>query len=538
MFDLLGVIVQADPALVAAWMILALGLGMYPVGLLMPCSTCCKRECYNCITTEPPDYDQDISTGTPPNTITVTFPTWPATLLGQYRHLIRMYPSLGNTWSPPYPPATGRVTATDGGGAITAVEVLHSSNGYARVVGGVVEVDTPRVFITNASTGGCAPTLTPVIEDDENSPDFGKIISITITNGGCNHDYRQEEVVSECCSDVFSGRSFVLRRNPLDECEFTYENCEGFGWTTLSMYIGSSDPFPLVLHTQSGDECHSHWTATTPMADCDDFSMTLEAGDAEAVATVAGGGAYGLTRPCNLAACLDNCYTGDDCPLPPEVYGAGACRLLGPGGSYALCNESRKLSVTISGVVDDPDGWSGGGAEGTLAVVGPEPDGGAIAAALNNTFVFPSGQYASVYNANGDAASVYVDCWQHEDHGEFVIDMGGGLTITLTATSDWNTFGDGVRVIGVTVEVLYTESKPNDWPFYATQFTRSQTVALSDTPPVVSGNPCGCKKFYDCSFSGSGAMANGPETTADPKHFWLQGRFVDFSNATLTISLA
>jgi hypothetical protein len=161
LFDLLAVVVQTDPAPIAGWMLLLLAIGMYPVGLLFPgCCACGSSPCSNC------------TTGTLPDTVTVTFPAWDDEMLGEYRHRISI--SAPPEWTTPRSRASARVGETTAG-AITTVEILDGGAGYA-LVGRV----SPTLTISGG--GGAGATFTPTLTSS-GTPATWTLASATASGG-------------------------------------------------------------------------------------------------------------------------------------------------------------------------------------------------------------------------------------------------------------------------------------------------------------------------------------------------------------------
>ena len=161
MFDLLAVIVQADPAPFAAWAILLLALGMYPLGILLPsCCACGNAPCENC------------PTGTLPNTVTVTFPAWDDEMAGAYRHRIAI--STITDWAAGAVRPSARVSETVDG-EITQVDIIDGGSGYA-LVGRVAPT------LTLSGGGGTGATFTPTLTSS-GTPDVWTLASATASGG-------------------------------------------------------------------------------------------------------------------------------------------------------------------------------------------------------------------------------------------------------------------------------------------------------------------------------------------------------------------
>ena len=159
MFELFATIANADPAPVAAGLLLLLALGMYPVGILLP-SCCACASCQNC------------PTGTLPDTVTVTFPEWDDEMAGAYRHRIAI--STITDWAAGAVRPSARVSETVDG-EITQVDIIDGGSGYA-LVGRVAPT------LTLSGGGGTGATFTPTLTSS-GTPDVWTLDSATASGG-------------------------------------------------------------------------------------------------------------------------------------------------------------------------------------------------------------------------------------------------------------------------------------------------------------------------------------------------------------------
>lgn len=157
--ELFASVAQADPAPIAAGMLLLLALGMYPVGILLP-SCCGCKACEEC------------PAGILPDTVTVTFPEIDDEMLGAYRHRIAV--STTTAWAAGAGKVSARVSETVAG-EITAVEILDGGSGYA-LKGRIA----PTLTITGG--GGTGATFTPTLTSS-GTPAVWTLASATASGG-------------------------------------------------------------------------------------------------------------------------------------------------------------------------------------------------------------------------------------------------------------------------------------------------------------------------------------------------------------------
>lgn len=179
-----------------------------------------------------------------------------------------------------------------------------------------------------APSAGAGAEITATVEDDPESPNFGKIVSLTIANGGDDYLAWQWRN-TKCCGDFYNGMSVVLQKSQTNQCVYEHSMC-GVGnlhYRTGRVrveYRGPTLP-PLVLLTSEANVsespgsaiCNVTMTSTTNVTDCS--AMNFEAvSPSGATASVSAGGTYASTflnpggRSCFI------CCKGDSL-LPDEV---------------------------------------------------------------------------------------------------------------------------------------------------------------------------------------------------------------------------
>jgi hypothetical protein len=245
------------------------------------------------------------------------------------------------------------------GGAITAVDVTAPGQYYREDASQTPYVATVTVTVASqtAPSGGTGATFTATVEDDPESPNFGKITALAVANGGTGY-LAWKWVANACCGWQLNGMPIVLKRNRLSflgPCVYSHAICGG--WTSQSysgppyvrysngymriavLYNGPTSP-PVVYiaregrppGTGSSDDigpaCGVTMTAAEPIANCDEFSFT--ASNVHGVtASVEPGGSYdehfkgkhgSHTAEIPWASCTQCCQGADDIPQEVEVY--------------------------------------------------------------------------------------------------------------------------------------------------------------------------------------------------------------------------
>jgi hypothetical protein len=267
--------------------------------------------------------------------------------------------------------AYGEVSSVDSSGAILAVDVWNqgefykdsgeiesvavSSGGqYFRIAsepdavvqaGGVYyreDASVPPyvspVTVTisqQAPSTGTGAELTATVDDDPESPTFGKITSVTITSGGSGY-LAWKWVSTECCGHYMNGKSFVLRRSGPGgsqfaviggvqvprECTYYHVMCGGWEksasgitgptyWEINKNFrdqvirVGYRGPLlPPVADVSRSEltgatliadfpyldtKCAASFTTDALISDCDDFEFTGTTEDGKTISVVAGG---------------------------------------------------------------------------------------------------------------------------------------------------------------------------------------------------------------------------------------------------------
>lgn len=159
---MLEFLANVDPMSLPLWAVLLFAAGMYPVGMFLPCSSCCG--CASCIT------------GKLPDTLTVTFDGLPEQVPGPDLCTLTFSSCYGYG-------AAGKVTSPGGDpvadkGPITAVALTNGGSGYAKL--GRVE---PTVTASGGSGTGATLTVTLAEDADECGIPFWKVDSVSVADG-------------------------------------------------------------------------------------------------------------------------------------------------------------------------------------------------------------------------------------------------------------------------------------------------------------------------------------------------------------------
>jgi hypothetical protein len=215
-------------------------------------------------------------------------------------------------------------------GEIVAVNVFSGGEYYRENPAGQSYLDDVTIDVFGIEPGdGSGATFAAVIDGDPDSPTFGQITGITVTNGGDGYlEFKDQQV---CCGDFYNGRPFVLKRkgvpaeplesawptsvngliffpDPPDECRYEHRFCGmvselGTRGSLNVYYLGPSQPAVVELVSQVLDNslvsfpraCNanreSRLLATENIDDCSAFSFTAT-NDAGVSATVEPGGEY------------------------------------------------------------------------------------------------------------------------------------------------------------------------------------------------------------------------------------------------------
>ena len=190
----------------------------------------------------------------------------------------------------------------------------------------VAEV-TVTVASQAAPSEGTGATFTATVEDDPESPNFGKITSLTIDDGGDDYlawKWRN----TKCCGSYYNGLSVVLRRNG---CEYLHRMCGvgnlNFGLGSVSVaYRGQSLPPVVTLVSESGSSafsslCNVTMTAESNVADCSTWDGVVATASGGQTATITAGGEYDESfRTAGGISCFICCK--GDAPIPGEIEAA------------------------------------------------------------------------------------------------------------------------------------------------------------------------------------------------------------------------
>jgi hypothetical protein len=186
-----------------------------------------------------------------------------------------------------------------------------------------VDVDV----IQELPSDGTGAVISAVVEDDTQSPDFGKIVSLSLDDGGDGYvAWRYKKV---CCG-YYNGMTVVLRRgvtprgsSGFSSCEYGHRFCGSYsvfdyqGYLSVT-YHGPNTPPTVFLAAEynvaentsrQARMCDTTFTASEPITNCSNMSFTATAPNG-AVATVVAGGDYdaeyratGNCHPCSQGLC-------------------------------------------------------------------------------------------------------------------------------------------------------------------------------------------------------------------------------------------
>jgi hypothetical protein len=202
---------------------------------------------------------------------------------------------------------------------------------------------------------GTGATFTATVEDDPESPDFGRIVGLAVSDGGSGYLAWQWQA-NDCCGWQLNGMPIVLKRNRLSflgPCVYSHAICGG--WRTVDdesasrksngymrvgvVYNGPSSP-PVVYidregkppGTGSSDDvwpaCAVTMVASSPISNCNEFSFTASTVHGVTASVEAGGqydenfkGKHGSHESSpHWRNCTQCCQGADDIPSEVEVY--------------------------------------------------------------------------------------------------------------------------------------------------------------------------------------------------------------------------
>jgi hypothetical protein len=164
-------------------------------------------------------------------------------------------------------------------------------------------------------SAGAGAEITATVEDDPDSPDFGKIVSLAIDNGG--DDYLAHELFADCLSRL-DDRSYVLKKT--DQCIYAYASPRGecvlFQEILTVEYRGPSQPMRLGLSVRKPngstrdngelvffEASSAIMLADSNVEDCSYINVTATGGTGvpeNATATIVGGGDYVEPPPAQI----------------------------------------------------------------------------------------------------------------------------------------------------------------------------------------------------------------------------------------------
>jgi hypothetical protein len=193
-----------------------------------------------------------------------------------------------------------------------------------------------------APSAGAGAEITAAVEDDPDSPNFGKVVGLTIDNGG--DDYLAWEwLPNDCCGWQLNDRPIVLQRDNEGSggCKYVHRFCGGWRGRTEVLaavveYRGPAMP-PIVSIVRSSVSafgsapsdgtaaCLVTLTAEDSVTNCSDFSFSAAHVNGISATVTAGGeydpgyrGRHGSTGA-PLATCTPCCQGGASVPQEIEV---------------------------------------------------------------------------------------------------------------------------------------------------------------------------------------------------------------------------
>jgi hypothetical protein len=212
------------------------------------------------------------------------------------------------------------------GGVITAVDVTAPGQYYSEDAEATPYVAEVTVAVASQSppSDGTGATFTATVEDDPESPDFGKVTALTIDDGG-DYYLAWQWRNTKCCGDYYNGLSVVLQRSG---CLYSHNMCGvgnirgGVGRITLEYFGPSVAPVIRLLSeafvTEVSVACNAVLEAGSNVADCGDWSGVSFSGSGGITATVETGGEYDQTfRNPGGRSCFICCKGSG--PVPDEI---------------------------------------------------------------------------------------------------------------------------------------------------------------------------------------------------------------------------
>ena len=173
--DLLAAI-AADPTLLPLWAVMLFAAGMYPIGMIFGCSSCCDRQCNHC-------------TGTLPETLTVAIDGIPESHPGD--PLITLsFSGCGGSGGSGIATAPGQSALDsdpiDDRGPITAVSLTDGGSGYAKL-GRAAPTLSASVYTSTGSGASLDVTVTKA-GPDECGLHYWEVSKVTVLDGGTGYD--------------------------------------------------------------------------------------------------------------------------------------------------------------------------------------------------------------------------------------------------------------------------------------------------------------------------------------------------------------
>ncbi len=218
-------------------------------------------------------------------------------------------------------------------------------------------------------SAGSGAEISATVNEDKESPDFGKIESLSIDNGGADY-LAWEWLPDACCGHSLNGKTFVLQRDNIPgytaegsfvsignefvahQCVYSHRTCGGwhppfvFGTQYFipvaavadhRIVVGYRGPLappvaainrfglsatadvPAGGGSLAGSGCGAAFTTETLIESCEDFSFSASSEDGQTI-SVSPGGEYDATEgfPGESVTNCAPCCQGDDY-IPPEI---------------------------------------------------------------------------------------------------------------------------------------------------------------------------------------------------------------------------
>jgi hypothetical protein len=215
-------------------------------------------------------------------------------------------------------------------------------------------------------SAGSGAEISATVNEDKESPDFGKIESLSIDNGGGNY-LAWEWQANDCCGVYLNRKPIVLSR---DGCVYSHTECGGYyspGYnsplqhTVIVEYKGATVPPTAKLMNGACAAASVAFTTETLITKCSEFAFSAASENGQTISVEPGGGYY---DPPSSYDCCHPCCRRDETPpeeialnvvwandLPPTFYTRFSNYLNFTDGTYVLARTNGGGCLT----------WSGGG---------------------------------------------------------------------------------------------------------------------------------------------------------------------------------